>query len=162
MELRSNYNNRKSTRHKDHTAGFTLIEVLVTLGIVVLALGMTLNVGFDTFNRTDFSAERDAIVRLLQQARGRAIANIDAERHVFRVDISQNEYVLYAGNTASEDPDRVVIPIRDGIEVRGANPGDVEIVFYQVSGRSLGGTLLIRDETREATIEINQEGAIIW
>ena len=146
MELHNNYN-----------SGFTLIEILVTLGIVAFVLGLSLNIGFDTYNRADFFAERDLLVQYLQGVRGKAIANIDNVEHGLRVETSDDVYVILEGFDEVYE-----IPMREGVTVTNIEGGDVTIMFRQNSGRSTGGTIILDDGTRSQEIEINQEGGIIW
>lgn len=129
----------------------------MTLGILILILGFSLNVGFNAYHRADYYAERDFVVRLLQSARGSALANINGERHGIKIDVSEHEYLILEG-------DEVILrmPIRTGVSVEEVDGGDSTIMFRQNSGRSTGGRISISDDVRSGIIVVNQVGAILW
>src|ERR1039458_2199647 len=63
------------------TNGFTLIEVLVVMGILAILSTMGYLITIDFYKSYAFNAERDTIVSLLQKARAASLSNINESPH---------------------------------------------------------------------------------
>ncbi|MEK7569735.1 MAG: prepilin-type N-terminal cleavage/methylation domain-containing protein [Patescibacteria group bacterium] len=128
--------------------GFTLVEVLVVMGIVVLLFAGGYLVTVDTYGKNLLGSEEEKLVSILSKARSRAMNNIDATDH--QVEILLDKYVL----DSDEEIER-----NEKIEISGIT----EITFEQLSGRpDEVGDIVLNDGTRTETITINQEGMINW
>src|SRR4051812_38879538 len=57
-------------------AGFSLIEILVVMGLLVLMSGFGLFVSMETYQGSNFSCDRSLFVAALQRARAQAIHNM--------------------------------------------------------------------------------------
>lgn len=140
-------------------AGFTLVEILVVLGLLGLVASLGSAIGFDTLGRSAVREERDTLVSLLWSARTRALANMHESAQGVHID--SDEYVLFEGDSYnSSDPDNQLMPRNPAVTISGGP----DIIFAQLSGGvSTGiGTLTMTGPTGEATIEINGAGRIEW
>ena len=140
-------------------AGFTLIEVLIVIGLLGLVASLGSAVGFDTLGRSAVREERDTLVSLLWSARTRALANMHESAQGVHIDGGQ--YVLFEGASYDiSDPDNQVIPRNPAVSISGGP----DIIFVQLSGdASTGiGTLTMTGPTGAATVVINEAGRIEW
>jgi len=144
--------------------GFTIVELLVTIGIVVIvsALAIPLYGRWQIDNQAEFA--RNNIFQFLHLARSRAQAGHHDVRHGVYINGSAKQAVYYEGaeyaNRASQY-DRV-FSYADTIDISTTMAGD-EISFRQGSGRPIAtGTISIVDlnSPNSYTIFINATGVI--
>jgi prepilin-type N-terminal cleavage/methylation domain-containing protein len=147
-------------------AGFTLIEMLIVIGLISALGAVALFVDLNSYRGDAFRAERTTLVTLLEQARADSLNNVGQTQHgvaLFPSD-QPGSYVLFDG--ASYVPGAAanrVFPASYLPELVAGSP--TAIVFEQLSGDVLtGGTITLRDPGRNLTaaVTINHEGAIIW
>ena len=144
-------------------SGFTLVEILIVIGIFMLLAALTLGVGVDTARRATVGSERTTLVESLERARSRAMNNLGEKQH--GVIVTSTDFVLFQGSIYSAgDPTNEVSERSDGISVTG--PTDpVTVVFAQLSGRvdaGQTGDILLSNGDQNATVGINTEGRIDW
>jgi len=140
-------------------SGFTLIEVLVVIGLLGLVASLGSAIGFDTLGRSATREERDTLVSLLWSARARALANVHESAQGVHID--WNTYVLFEGSSYnSSDPDNQVISRNPTVNISGGT----DIIFAQLSGDVATGvgTLTMSGPTGEATVVMNGAGRIEW
>ncbi len=151
----------KLRRRCKNKNGFTLIEVLVVIGLLSVIAMMTIVTGISTVNRDTLAEERDLLVLLIAQARSRALANVNQSAH--GVHIAGNVYTQFEGESlAGSDPAKHrTIPRASNVTI---SPIDVDIVFSQRSGNVTtgAGTITLAKESHTMTIEINNAGRIEW
>ena len=156
-------------RHEQ--AGFTLVELMVVIGLAAVFFAFTVVVGLDSYRGDGFRSERDSIVTALQTARSQAINNVcsgsgcnGGKPH--GVAISGGNYIIfqgssYAGRDAAFDQ---IIGSRYTVNFIGSTVS--EVVFTQLSGdASPAGTIKINDPARPgstSTVSINSVGQISW
>src|SRR3989344_4444854 len=94
---------------KDKPArGFTLIEMLVVLGMIAIILSLTPLLDFGALGAQTFHSDRDALVALLQHARGEAVSNIcrgncsDGKPH--GVKIENDKFIMFQGGGFGDEP----------------------------------------------------------
>lgn len=138
--------------------GFTLVEIIIVLGILFLMAGFGLFMSMDFYRSYAFRYEENLAVSLLQKARSRAMANVNQTAHGVHFGVS--DYTLFEGSTydagASTNQN---IPINSGI----ATSGLVNVVFNQLKGDSTTtGDIIISGQSQTASISINTEGAILY
>lgn len=144
------------------SAGFTLIEVLVVIGILMMIIGLGLLVSFDSYRGYLFRSERSVVVAVLERARSKAMNNIHQCSWGARYDSAQKQYIIY--NTACtpaamDETKNETIPAGGSAEVLGFNP----IVFNQLSGAAAPMTITIKAAGHaDENVEINSEGRINW
>ncbi|MBI3459072.1 prepilin-type N-terminal cleavage/methylation domain-containing protein [Candidatus Azambacteria bacterium] len=142
-----------------NSAGFTLIEVLISLAIFVIILGLGYFVNLDFYKSYTLSSERTVLVGLLVKARNNSIVNINESKH--GIYLTANEYILFQGdNYLARDP-----IYDESIKVDSiiAHTGLTEIVFNQLTGEpNITGDIILTNGVRSAIISIQNEGRINW
>jgi len=157
---------------KSINRGFTLIEILVTLGLIalVVAIGSIANVNM--YTRGLSSSEESLLVTTLQKVRSRAMNNIDASMHGLYIEedpSGSGEYYLIVFSRDSSGSDEEEEPIllnkHKTIEVTGLD----EVVFKQLSGEVENyidedhDTITISvDGSPVKVVEVKENGLIIW
>ncbi len=146
--------------------GFTLIEVLVVLGIVGVVLSSTLFFNLDSYRGDAFRAEGKILQSLLQTARGDAMNNINQQSHgVALHPDGYNGYVLFEGADYAHANEDTVVQIYESYHMTPSLGSPHEVVFTQLSGNSnFQGDIILNDETRGAitSISITYEGSISY
>jgi prepilin-type N-terminal cleavage/methylation domain-containing protein len=149
-------------RSKDK--GFTLIEVLVVMGILGILSTLGYLVTIDFYKSYSFNAERDTIVSLLQKARAESLSNINNSAHGVYMD--GTNYTVFqgaaynSGNSLNQS-----IPVSPGISIQPQPPLTMPLTidFTQLSGdSSVNGNFTLTDGKRSETISLNNEGQINW
>ena len=174
MKSQTVYTNKKVSSRKK--AGFTLIEMLVVISLIIILGGLTLFFGLDSLHGYSFHSDRDVLVSALQHARAESISNIcrgDADKCAngskpqgVYIDIPNKKFIIFQGSSyASRDTEQdVSLDFNPGTTF--PDDGSVhEIVFTQLSGDvTTPGYINMTETTTTHTskIEINKEGQILW
>ena len=140
------------------SSGFTVIEIVVAIGITVMIFSMGIVVTFNFYKNNTLRAERDLVVFILGKARNKAMDNAYALPH--GVHIAQSDYTIFRGSTyIAGDPSNEIIPGNSAIQKSGLN----EVVFSQLSGDSnVENTITLSNGPQTQLISINNEGNIRW
>lgn len=142
--------------------GFTLIEVLVAIGIFLTITGVGLFMTMETFRGTIYRSEVATIVSLLERARSRAMNNINQSK--WGVCYIAPNYVIFkgAGCTSSAVVDSVKAnPVV--VTASGFTATYPLVVFTQLSGTTTAiAPIVVKQDGRISTTTINNEGTIIW
>lgn len=151
-------------------AGFTLLEVLVVMGIMSILGGFALIVSLDVYRGFAFRTERDMLISVLHKARSQSMNNMclgtgctDGKPH--GVHVSTGAYIVFQGASyASRDVavDEVVPAENAAARI---TPGSLsEVVFAQLSGSAapVGSIGLTDSAGHISTTTINSEGQITW
>ncbi|MBI2013731.1 MAG: prepilin-type N-terminal cleavage/methylation domain-containing protein [Candidatus Colwellbacteria bacterium] len=139
--------------------GFTLIEIVIAIGILAALGGMGLLVAIEQYRTYALEADLGTAVSLIQRARTRAMANIGESEHGFYTD--GINYVLFRGPSyANRDPDYdEEIPVAVVVNISGTQ----EFVFSELEGIATpAGDLTLDNNKRSRTISVNDEGRISW
>ena len=143
--------------------GFTLIEILIVLGLVAVLASMGVIMGFDSILRSTVHSERDIVVLMLTGARARALANINESAQ--GVHITDSTIHLFEGASYPGTNDRST----NRNSNTTVDPEPATIVFSQLRGNATDGsnpcnpcTITLTDGSQTAIIEINSEGRIEW
>lgn len=147
-------------RHRSADKGFTLLEVMISVGILALVAGSAMMFMGNFLSQSNLRSEHTLVLSLVKQARTLSLANRNRKAH--GVKILSSTYVLfegwsYAGRDASLD-----LSYNRDTSVMITGPS--EIIFYTLSGRS-GTTALTFGHASTTTtyaININTEGSIDW
>jgi Tfp pilus assembly protein PilE len=152
-----------------HDKGFTMVEILVVMGIFIVLMGIGGVIGFNAYKGYLFRSERSTAVSVLERARSRAMANYYGEMHGVCYDDTKHIYILFRGDECKED----------GNEVIGGNPNSQisldKVVFARLSGNMTptvtGPTDHCEDDEKEISVTeqdktsyicINNQGRINW
>lgn len=137
--------------------GFTLIELVIAFGVVLILITVSISLTVNFSNNQDLDDATYQLISLLRQAQNKAMAVEDDSN--FGVLISNLEFVLFKGvNYVGRDPVfDFTVQVPDNLNISGPN----EIVFAKLNG--LPNTLAnitISNTSQSNTIEINQVGRI--
>jgi len=146
--------------------GFTLVEIIIALGLMSIVVALGLFASFDLFRGSSLASERDVIVSILQRARSESLNNINQTRHgVHFTGVKPNlKYVLFECNPApqcsSYTPSSADATTTSSYGFSITTPAD--IIFAQLTGTSTDATITMADGRSTSTITINSEGRINW
>jgi prepilin-type N-terminal cleavage/methylation domain-containing protein len=146
-------------RNAKLSAGFTLIEILVVIGLFLLIFTLSTFVGFDSIARSTVFGDRDIFVSLLTTARAHALGNVNQKPQ--GVHIGLTNFVLFEGSSYStSSTQNRPVPRTSAISITGPT----DIIFDQLSGNvSTGlGTTTLSENAKTAEININAVGRIEW
>jgi prepilin-type N-terminal cleavage/methylation domain-containing protein len=137
-------------------SGFTLIEVIVSIGILALLAGLGLFLSMDFYRSYAFNYEQNLVVGLVQKARSQAMANIDQDKHCAW--IQGSNYILAKGSACTTG---------DAFPKGGSMTVDflpnIPVVFNQLDGSvTTPVNIRITGQGKTANITINNEGQIDW
>lgn len=148
--------------------GFTILEILVVIGLLSVISSFALIVGMDSYRSYSFRADRDTLVSLLQRARSQSVNNLcigsgsctGGRPHGLA--IFPDSYVLFQGSsyalrdTAADER----IPASTAILRTGLS----EVVFAQLSGSAApsGDITLKGGNGQISTTTISSVGQIVW
>ena len=156
--MRSLRTSRVSGVSRRGKPGFTLIEMLVVLGII-LALGLMSPLATIRFSQGSLlEAERNSYAGLLEQARGRALRDSSGASHGVHRDA--DGLVLFAGSSyLPGDPANERYPRASSVQVSG--PDDVS--FRAQTGEAVQpANLVLGNGAQSAGISVEAQGRITW
>jgi len=139
--------------------GFSLIEILVVVGMLALVGALGLFMSMESYRGTYARSERDMVVSLLERARSRSMNNI--RQTSWGVCYSAPNYIIFRGSGC--------VPGISTNETYAANPTATisglyapGVVFSALGGTTTATTTTIVEQGRTETISINNEGRIDW
>ncbi len=145
--------------------GFTLMEMLVVIGLVGVIATMSLFIDINSFRGDAFRSEVNNLGLALQTARADALNNIDQEQHGVAINPAGYEgYVIFEGNSYDERDSSKDEDTKSSYEVTFSPTSPTEITFEQLSGDAEDTDITMIDPNRNITavISINHEGKISW
>lgn len=163
QELKKRIANSLSMLNKGE--GFTLMEIIVVLGLLSLFAVMGLVFSFDSYRGYFFRSEYTMFVNLLEKARNRAANNFNESGH--GVAVLDSEYRLFRNDIYDPDDDTTYESYPKNSSITFGGPTDIR--FFQLSGNidSCDGdpapcefTFGYANKTKEITI--NAQGGITW
>lgn len=140
-------------------AGFTLIEVLIVLGLFGVLFGISLPISLDSYRSYILTSETKNLLSVVRRARSLAIANDHGISH--GVSLESDRFILFqgssfAGRDSAFDEN---YPRSPSVTITGFD----EIVFSQISGLpNVTTTITLKNDLNEQTISINEYGTIFW
>ena len=151
---------------QERSAGFTLIELVVVIAIMVVLLGLGLFFSMDSYHGYAFHNERNLAVSLLEKARSQAIANIDQQPHGVHVDLTGNQYIIFEGATYTSFPSKnIFVPFISSNSLIN-HSGMTDVLFNQLDGgiTTPPSALHLNDSgsVHTSDINFNNEGQISW
>ncbi len=169
--------NNMKAHIKNTERGFTLIEIMVSIGILITIMSLGLFISMDFAKSYNVRAENNNMVSILQKARGASLNNINQTRSGVHFTVSPLTYTLFECPTTNPQcitytpsASDVVISTSYGIRIQSPS-SPFDIVFDQLTG-CLGTilsdcsatpvTITVDDGVKSYTISINNEGRIDW
>ncbi len=149
--------------------GFTLLEVLIILGLISVVGALGLIISLDDYRAFHMHNERDMVVAVLHKARSQAINNMcfgagctDGKPHGVYFGHAGN-YIIYQGTSyAARDTsvDEVIEAKDDAATVTGAS----DVTFAPLTGNvTATRTVTVTDISgRVSAITIEPEGRVWW
>ncbi len=148
------------TSIRNTRAGFTLVEILVTTGIIAVLIGLGLFMSFDVYRHSLINDERDILVSMFLKARSQSLANLYQTPH--GVCLLGSNYTIFRGSACVASSTNETIAKSTNITVTGFSTS-TPIVFSQLSGdASPSSTITLSDGVSTRIISINNEGRIDW
>lgn len=140
---------------------FSLIEVLVVLGVFVIVAGFSLFMGIDAIARGSAMGERDTLVSMLVSARTAGLANIHERPHGVRIDATH--FTRFEGTAFDSFPATHKAVARNGAVAVSGPTLPVDIIFSQLAATTTGySTITVSEAPASYTIDINSMGQIEW
>ena len=144
----------------DFKKGFSLIELLIVVAIIVVISGLGLFVSLDFYKTYALSSERDIVIGILMKARNKAANNFNQSAHGVFVD--PDGYTIFQGssyasrNTSYDE----FVKRNNSITASGLS----EIVFEQLTGglTTSEGDVTLSNNVKSINISLNNEGRINW
>jgi len=146
----------QTSKTSNLSAGFTTIEIMVAIGLLVMMLGLGLFLSMDIYRGSSFAAERDILISILQKARNQSVNNINGAPHGTYVD--SDGYKLFQGPSYAGATEVLTFPRDPKMTISG----DTEFVFDQLTGDTTAGTISLTGQGKTIDIVINSEGRISW
>ncbi len=146
--------------------GFTLLEVLLAIGIIVLIVVLLNSALSEFFVTSRLTEAHTNITGLLRDARARTLASESKTTYGVHFDQSTSQAVLFQGSSYSSGAagnEPYALP--SGVAFSSINlGGPVDIIFQRLTGYSLAsGTIVLqtrRESSKRATTTILGTGAI--
>lgn len=146
-------------------SGFTLIEVLLTLAIIMILFGATITV-FPSFQvNTDLDISASELIQTMRDARNKSING--EMNDTYGVYLEADKYTLFRGSSYNvSDPNNIVYNIPSTLVINNFNltGTGTNVIFQKATGRALQtGTVDIGingGKTRE--IKIDSSGNVEW
>lgn len=145
--------------------GFTLIEVLLVMGMFVIISSFGLLVSMESYRGATYHSDRDLLLALLQRARAQAINNLcygsdceDGKPH--GVHIQPDKYILFQG-AVYDAGDEMNSSFETDVNVTHSFNGD--FIFTQLSATTSGPiTITLSGESKTSEITVSPLGQISW
>src|SRR3989344_6545863 len=124
----------KYRKTSDRNNAFTLIEIIITVGILVTLVGLTMPFTIQFYRRYEIVAERNLMLSLLRQARTMSFSGNGSADHGVHIASTSYSYTLFEGPSyAARDQSKdQTFDMANSIVFSG--PGD--IVFKYLSART--------------------------
>jgi prepilin-type N-terminal cleavage/methylation domain-containing protein len=137
--------------------GFTLLEILLVIGIVSILLVTTVPIGLDFFRNQQLGTQTQFLIQTLRRAQIKAMSvELDSS---FGVYISNHNYTLFKGNSylSRDNQYDEVFNLSEIINPSGV----LEVVFSKFEAKpSATGNIILSSNSSTETININEMGRI--
>lgn len=136
--------------------GFTIMEVLVIVGLIAIIALFTSGIDTGAITRSNANSEANTLIELLTRARSLALNNVNENQHGVYVDASS--FILFEGDSYATAVSTQATPRNSLI----SHTGDTEIVFTRLAGSTTPASMTLSANGVSATIDVNAEGRIDW
>jgi len=139
--------------------GFTLLEILLVIGIISILLVFTVPIGLDFYKSQQLETQTQSIIQALRRAQLKAMAvELDSS---FGVYFGVSNYTLFKGNSYLDLSRDVrydeIFDLPEIIDLSGLS----EVVFSKFEGKpNITGSIVLSSDSDIKTININQVGRI--
>ena len=146
--------------------GFTLIELIVVVGILATLTGLSYLTLFGRIQKTDVTSVMASLVADLRSQQVRAMAGERGNGSgAYGIPLEDTQYVLFSGSYGTDDPTNTTIPV-SGAHVSTTFPGNTvlftpgngEISGFSSTGNAIAVTSVEGGSTK--TVRLNQYGVV--
>lgn len=157
-----------SISHHDRLRGFTLMEVIITIALMSMLLGLGLILSMDVYRGTLYRSTRQVLVSSLSTARGRSLSNLF--QSTYGVCYRAPDFIMFRGTTYSaSSPYNETVPGNPAVTLSSTGSfftcgSGTGIVFSQLAATtSNSGTITVSESGHaDETVSVNSLGTIIW
>ena len=142
--------------YKRFSRGFSVIEMLIVIGIVMIIVGITAPVGFRYYQTQLLDESTCLVFDTLRRAQQNAM--FQKNDNAFGVFFEENSFTLFDGSTfltRDENEDEVFI-LSNNISLSGLQ----EIVFSRKHGTTADGEIVISMGNISEYVDVNTKGRI--
>ncbi len=148
---------------KHFRKGFTLLELLISVGILALIGTLSLVSFINSRNIRDLVTSGQNILSVLREAQSRTLARED--NSVWGTRLEQNRFILFRGSSFAASTSTQTYNLPSGIEIVNINlsGGGQEITFGRLDGRTLqtgSFEVKIRGGTQTFSISVDSSGKV--
>lgn len=148
--------------HASPQAGFTIIELLLVIGITLILGAVTVPFSISYYQRYQITNERNLLVALLREARTMSLSGYSSTDHGLYM--SSTQYTIFEGTSyIGRDQSKDQVFYR---ETAVSIMGPMEIRFLNRLGflppLIFPATYILTSGTNQETITINNVGRIDW
>jgi prepilin-type N-terminal cleavage/methylation domain-containing protein len=153
--------------HQLKDKGFSLIEVLFSIAILTIILGIAVPYFYDSYLREDQSVIVLSIANMLVSARHRAMNQVENSEWGIFVDQQEKKVTLFKGERSIDRDElydeSITFPRSISIDVQPY--GNQDIVFRSKTGRmyhSDGNTIQIASNNVVNVIRVSEDGVVSY
>ncbi|MCA9391815.1 prepilin-type N-terminal cleavage/methylation domain-containing protein [candidate division WWE3 bacterium] len=149
---------------KAYERGFTLIELIVVIGVLLLLAGAAAPIYGNFQVRTQIREATTTVVTSLRNARERSVARIDDSTYGVYFASGSSEVVLFKGDSyAGRDQNYdEIYPITSSLTMSSTFTADA-ITFTKGLGiASEGGGVVISSSAESSTVSVNDKGVVSY
>ena len=136
--------------------GFTLIELIIVIGISAVLVSLSGSVYISLGQRSDVDREAQELESVLSLARSKTLASENEQSFGVHIESLTREYFLFEGTTYDPlDPDNERFDIATGVSVSSLNinDGGSDIVFDRLTGESSDfGSVILEDQSNTSRV----------
>ena len=137
--------------------GFTFIEFILVIAILVILVTLTLPLGISFYKDQQLNATADEVLQILRRAYLEASSQSDHSFGVYVGTGNSGQYILFRGDSYSSHDYEEIFNVSRSIYFEGIS----EVVFSKLSGQpSVTGNIIITDKISSVIININEVGRI--
>jgi prepilin-type N-terminal cleavage/methylation domain-containing protein len=137
--------------------GFTLLEILLVIGIISILLILVVPISLDFYKNQEIETQTQFLIQTLRRAQLEAVSGeLDSP---FGVSISSQNYTLFKGNSYMGRDTRYdeIFDLPEIIQPSGIS----EVVFSKLEGKpSVTGNIILSNNSNTKIININLLGRI--
>ena len=139
--------------------GFTLLEIIIVIGLFALLVGISIPFGLDVYRSYVLISETRNMVSFLRRAETLSFTN--TRNDSYGVMIMNDRFVVFRGASfATRDTAFDEEYLRSPLVIVS---GIAHIVFAAVTGRpDIMGTTTFSNGVNEQTVFINEHGTLFW